>query len=69
MRLKTNLKFQQNEIKRLNKKYNVEMFNSRVRREKLTLQNRKLESLKNFCSKAKKHTRQLPLAPDSIQKS
>ena len=31
MRLQTDLEFQQNEIKRLNAKYNMEMFGSRVR--------------------------------------
>ena len=31
MRLQTDLEFQQNEIKNLNKKYNVEMFSTRVR--------------------------------------
>ena len=31
MRLQTDLEFQQNEIKKLNKKYNVEMFSSRTR--------------------------------------
>ena len=60
MRMQTDLEFQQNEIKTLNKKYNVEIFSS--------VQNRKLESLRGFYSKAKKHTRQLPLALDSIQK-
>ena len=31
MRLQTDLEFQQNEIKKLNKKYNVKMFSTRVR--------------------------------------
>ena len=31
MRLQTGLEFQQNEIKKLNKKYDVEMFSTRVR--------------------------------------
>ena len=34
MRLQTDLEFQQNEIKKLNKKYNVEIFSLRVRRGK-----------------------------------
>ena len=38
-------------------------------REKFMLQNKKLQSLKSFCSKAKKNTRQLPPALDSILKS
>ena len=31
MRLQTDLKFQQNDIKNFNKKYNVKMFSTRVR--------------------------------------
>ena len=31
MRLQTDLEFQQNEIKKLNKKHNVEMFSSKTR--------------------------------------
>ena len=31
MRIQTNLEFQQNEIKRLNKKYNIEMFSGNIR--------------------------------------
>ena len=41
MRLQTDLEFQQNEIKNLNKKYNVEMFSTRVRGGRLLLQNKK----------------------------
>ena len=44
MRLQTDLEFQQNEIKKLNKKHNVEMFSTRVRGgkgEKHLLQNKK----------------------------
>ena len=69
MRLQVDLEFQRHEIKRLNKKYNVEMSSHTCVVEKLLLQNRKLENLKSFCSIVKKHTRQLPPALDSIQKS
>ena len=41
MRLQTDLEFQQNEIKNLNKKYNVEMFSTRVRGGRLLLKNKK----------------------------
>ena len=44
MRLQTDLEFQQNEIKKVNKKHNVEMFSTRVREgkgEKHLLQNKK----------------------------
>ena len=56
MRLQTNLEFQQNGIKRLNKKYNVEMFSLRMLGEKLMLQNRKLESLKKAFDQKQKST-------------
>ena len=54
MILQTDLEFQQNEIKRLNEKCNVEIFSSRVRGGKADTKKRKLESLKiffqgNFC--------------------
>ena len=31
MRIQTDLEFRQNETKKLNKKYNIEMFSSRIR--------------------------------------
>ena len=58
MRLQIDSEFQQNEIKGLNEKYNVEM-----------LENNKVESLKTFYSKAKKHTSQFLPALNSIRKS
>ena len=44
MRLQTDLEFQQNEIKKLNKKFNVEMFSSCVRSGKAYAANKKLEN-------------------------
>ena len=69
MRLETDLKFQQNEIKRLNEKYNVEMFSSRVRGGKAYTAEQKIREFKKLLFKSKKATRQLPLALDSIRKS
>ena len=43
MRLQPDLEFLQNEIKKLNKKYNVDMFSTKLR----LPPNRKLENLKN----------------------
>ena len=53
MRLQTDLDFQQNDMKRLNQKFNVEMFSRTCVEKKLMLQNRKLESLKTFAQKQK----------------
>ena len=75
MGLQIDLEFQQKEIKRLNEIYEVEMFSSCVHvgkayaAEQNLEQNKNLESLRSFCSKANKHIRQLPPALDSIQKS
>ena len=41
MRVQVDLEFQQNEIKKLNNKYNVEMFSSKTKVEKLLLPNKK----------------------------
>ena len=51
MRLQVNLEFQQNKIKKLNNKYNVEMFSTKTHGGKAFAENRKLENLKKFCSK------------------
>ena len=48
MRLQTDLEFQQNEIIKRNKKYNVDMFRRTFEVEKLLQQNKKLANLKNF---------------------
>ena len=47
MRLQIDLEFIKREIIKLNKKYNVLMFSTKVRVEKRLLPNKKLESLKN----------------------
>ena len=54
MRLQTDLGFQQNEIKRLNKKYNVEMFSLRVRGGKAYAAEQKIRELKKLLFKSKK---------------
>ena len=54
MRLQTDLEFQQNEIKRLNKKYNVEMFSLRVRGGKAYAAEQKIRELKKLLFKSKK---------------
>ena len=53
MRLQTDLEFQQNEIKKLNKKYNVEMFSTRVRGGKAFAAERKIREFKKMLLKAK----------------
>ena len=54
MRMQTNSEIQQNEIKRLNKKYNVEMFSLHVRGAKAYPTEQKIREFKNFLSKSKK---------------
>ena len=49
MRLQTNLEFKQNQIKKLNDEFDVEMFYTKVRGGRHLLQNKKLESLKRYC--------------------
>ena len=49
MRLQTNLEFKQNQIKKLNDEFDVEMFYTKVRGGRNLLQNKKLESLKRYC--------------------
>ena len=53
MRLQTDLEFQQNEIKKLNKKYNVEMFSTRVRGGKAFAAEQKIRELKKLLLKIK----------------
>ena len=53
MRLQTDLEFQQNEIKKLNKKYNVEMFSTRVRGGKAFAAEQKIREFKKMLLKAK----------------
>ena len=48
IRLQTNLEFNQNKIKTLNKKFDVEMFHTKIRGGKHLRKNKKLESLKKY---------------------
>ena len=53
MRLQTDLEFQQNEIKKLNKKYNIEMFSTRVRGGKAFAAEQKIREFKKLLFKIK----------------
>ena len=53
MRLQTDLEFQQNERKNLNKKYNVEMFSTRVRGGKAFAAEQKIREFKKLLLKIK----------------
>ena len=53
MKLQTDLEFQQNEIKKLNKKYNVEMFSTKVRGGKAFTAEQKIKELKKKLLKLK----------------
>ena len=53
MRLQTDLEFQQNEIKRLNAKYNVDMFSTRLRGGKAFVADQKTRELKKLLLKSK----------------
>ena len=53
MRLQTDLEFQQNEIKKLNKKYNVEMFSTRVMGGKAFAAEQKIRKFKKLLLKTK----------------
>ena len=48
MRLQEDLEFRQNEIKKLSKKYNIEMFSSHVRGGKAYANEQKIREFKNF---------------------
>ena len=54
MRLQTDLEFQQNEIKKLNVKYNVEMFSSRIRGGKAFAAEQKIREFKKILFKSKR---------------
>ena len=54
IRLQTDQEFQQNEIKKLNRKYNVEMFSSRLRGGKAFAAEQKIRELKKVIFKTKK---------------
>ena len=53
LRLQTDLEFQQNEIKRLNKKYNVEMFSTKLRGGKAFAAEQKIREFKKMLLKLK----------------
>ena len=53
MRLQTDLKFQKDEIKKLNKKYNVEMFSTRLRGGKAFAAEQKIREFKKLLLKMK----------------
>ena len=53
MRLQTDQEFQQNEIKKINLKYNVEMFSSRIRGGKAFAAEQKIRELKKILFKTK----------------
>ena len=55
MRLQVDLEFQQNKIKNLNKKYNVEMFTTKNRGGKAYVAEQKIENLKEYYLELKKH--------------
>ena len=58
MKLQTDLEFQQNEIKNLNKKYNVEIFSTRVRGGKAFAAEQKIREFKKLLLKIKAIYRQ-----------
>ena len=53
MRLQTDLEFQQNEIKKLNKKFNIEMFSTNVRGGKAFAAEQNIRDLKKLLLKSK----------------
>ena len=54
MRLQTDLEFKQNEIKKLNKQYNVKMFHSKVRGGKAFAAEQKIREFKKLLLKSKR---------------
>ena len=54
VRLQTNLEFRQNEIKKLKKKYNIEMFSSRVRGGKAYAAKEKIREFKKPLFRSKR---------------
>ena len=48
MRLQTDLEFKQNQIKKINDEFNVEMFQTKVRGQKAFPEEQKLKNLKRF---------------------
>ena len=54
MRLQTDLKFLQNEIKKLNKKYNVDMFSTKLRGGKAFAPKQKIREFERLLFKSKR---------------
>ena len=54
MRLQTDLKFLQNEIKKLNKKYNVDMFSTKLRGGKAFAAKQKIREFERLLFKSKR---------------
>ena len=54
MRIQTDLEFQQNEIKRLNKKYNIEMFSGNIWGGKAFAAEQNIREFKKLLFKSKK---------------
>ena len=54
MRLQTDLEFLQNEIKKLNKKYNVDMFSTKLRGGKAFAAEQKIREFKKLLLKSKR---------------
>ena len=53
MRLQTDLEFQQNDIKRLNKKYDVDIFSTKIRGGKAFAAEQKIREFKKLLLKTK----------------
>ena len=53
MRLQTDLEFLQNEIKKLNKKYNIDMFSTKLRSGKAFATEQKIREFKKLLLKSK----------------
>lgn len=69
MRLQVDLEFELNEIKRLNEKYNLEMFSSHVRGGQTYAVEQITREFKMLLLQSKKYTRKYPPALDWIQKN
>ena len=54
MRIQTDLEFRQNETKKLNKKYNIEMFSSRIREGKAHAAKQNIREFKKLLSGSKR---------------
>ena len=54
MRLQVDLEFQQNEIKKLNQKYNVEMFSTKIRGGKAFAAEQKIREFKKILFRSKR---------------